>query len=571
MGFRRLSILDTSYNGHQPMVSPDGRYAITFNGEIYNFQELRSELVTRGHHFRSQTDTEVLLRLFELYGSEMLARLNGMFAFAIMDRDTETLFLARDRMGVKPLYYYQRDGRFLYASEVKSFLYHPAFEPVLDQERLSEYFIFRYVACTSSLLRGVRSVEPGAYVTVQQGECVGHTYWTTPEHSPTRRPQEVRAQFTELLQSSVKYQLISDVKIGCQLSGGVDSSVVSYWAARQHADLFDSISVIFQDPRYSEEPYIDQVNASLGLVGHKTTLDVAGMVESLPWATWHNDFPLGMPNCLGIYRLSQTARRHVTVLLSGEGADEVFGGYRRFYYAAWLARLHRIPGLVRLSRLERKLPRYGGLEETLVGLSAFADPAMISRVYPDFSLDQALAPRLENWRLARDATLVERLLTYEQRTYLVELLLRQDKMCMAHSVENRVPLLDHRIVELAKQMPTALKVSTPRLPRGALSDYYTKRVLKEMAASCFGEPFAYRPKAVFALPLRELFTSPAFAATFPEYRSALRDFGGCDLSEVDALYRAARETGGPHAELLWNVIALAAWCLMFRRQPALVA
>jgi asparagine synthetase B (glutamine-hydrolysing) len=359
MGFRRLSIPDTSHNNHQPMLSQDRRYAITFNGEIYNFQELRSELITRGYRFRSQTDTEVLLCGF--------------------------------------------------------------------------------------------------------------------------------------------------------------------------------------------------------------------MVENLPQVTWHNDFPLGLPNCLGIYLLAQTARRYVSVLLSGEGADEVFGGYRRFYYAAWLARLGRIPGLLRLSGLERKLPQYGGLEQTVVGLSAFGNPALIGRIYPAFSLEQALVSRLDIWRATQDGTLLERLLTYEQRTYLVELLLRQDKMCIAHSVENRVPLVDHRIVELAKQIPTVLKVSTSRLPRGARGDYCTKRVLKEMAAHTFGQSFAYRPKAVFALPLQELGRDPSIWRGVPKVPNCAprpRRLRPC---------RGRRPISGragygrpPCAELLWNVVALAAWWLVFGKRPAMV-
>jgi asparagine synthase (glutamine-hydrolysing) len=263
--------------------------------------------------------------------------------------------------------------------------------------------------------------------------------------------------------------------------------------------------------------------------------------------------------------LSQHAREYVTVLLSGEGADEVFGGYRRFYIAAWLTRLGCIPGLVKLSGLERTLPRLESIDETLVGLSAFGEPALIERIYPDFSLKEALASRIDIWRATQDGSILERFLTYEQRTYLVELLLRQDKMCMANSVENRVPMLDHRIVELAKRMPTRLKVSTPLVPRSGRGDYCTKIILKEIAADVYGQPFAYRPKSYFALPLHDLFASPEFMAAFPEYRSALGDLGACDLPAIDALVKAAREIGGSYATLLWNVIALCAWWLVFRK------
>jgi asparagine synthase (glutamine-hydrolysing) len=371
------------------------------------------------------------------------------------------------------------------------------------------------------------------------------------------------------LQDSVKCQLISDVKVGCQLSGGIDSSLVSYWAARQQGGLFDSISIKFQNPEFSEEPYIDYVNQSLGLVGHKATLELDFILEHLNRATWHYDFPVTQPNCLGIYLLSQQARKHVTVLLSGEGADEVFGGYRRFYDAAWLARFVGIPGMLSLSKIKRRLAPFGSVDEKLVGLLSFCDPAQIMRIYPDFNLQQALARRFEIWHATQDSTLLERQLTYEQRTYLVELLMRQDKMCMAHGIENRVPMLDHRIVELAKRIPTRLKVSTPLVPRRGRSVYHTKSILKQMAAKIYGQSFAYRPKSVFALPLHELFASRAFRAAYPEYRNALRDLGAFDLAEVDALYRASCENPGAHANLLWNLIALGAWLLVFRKTNAL--
>jgi asparagine synthase (glutamine-hydrolysing) len=566
LGFRRLSILDTSERGHQPMLSLNGgRYAIVYNGELYNFQELRAELIARGCSFRSNTDTEVLLWLYELYGPAMLSRLNGMFALAILDRNTQILFLARDRMGIKPLYYYTRNGCFLFASEVKAFLYHPAFEFELDSRRLSEFFLFRYIAGTHTLLKSVRSLEPGTYMMVGYGHIAKQVYWTIPQYQPELTVAEARQQLEELIHDSVVYQLISDVKVGCQLSGGIDSSLVSYWASRHHGGLFDSISILLEDPRHSEEPYIDQVNQSLGLVGHKATLDLKFMLDNLKQATWHYDFPLSLPNCLGIYLLSQRAREYVTVLLSGEGADEVFGGYGRYYLAAWLLRLRRIPGLVRLSGLERTVRRFESVEKTLVGLSAFGEPKLIQRIYPDFSLSQALESRIGIWDEAQDGNALERLLTYEQRTYLVELLVRQDKMCMAHSVENRVPMLDHRIVELAKRIPTRLKISTPMIPHRGCSTYFTKIVLKEMAAAIYNRPFAYRPKSYFALPLENLFASPGFNAAFEEYRNSLGDLGACNLIEIDALNRATRELGGPsYATVLWTVVALSAWWLVFR-------
>jgi len=553
------------------MLTPDRRFAITYNGEIYNFLELREELVRRGYTFRSRTDTEVILYLYAEYGPEMLAKLNGMFAMAIYDSTARTLFLARDRMGIKPLYYYQRGHLFIYASEVKAFLYHPAFHPELNQERLSEYFLFRYVGCPDSLLKGVHSIEPGTYMIVRDGEPMTRIYWKVPEHN--RLPMEsseAKVELAELMQSSVRYQLISDVKVGCQLSGGIDSSLVSHWAAEQHGSLFDSVSIVFRDPRFSEEPYIDHVNRLLSLRGHKAYLENDFVLDQFRLITWHNDFPLSHPNCIGIFLLSKEAKRHVTVLLSGEGADEVFGGYPRFYQAAWLLRLNRTPAVWLIPSLKKRLLPFGGLGESLIGLSAFGDPELIAKVYPEFDLDQALGPRLEIWSQVRDGNLLERLLTYEQRTYLVELLMRQDKMCMAHSVENRVPYLDHRVVEFSKSLPTAMKVRAPIFTRRGLAVNSTKRILKGLASDCFGKMFAYRTKSGFPLPLDEVFSSSTFSAAFvEEYRQAISNLGFCNLSEVDDLYQTTREFGGRYSQMFFTVVALALWWKVFKKGPLL--
>lgn len=563
MGFRRLSILDLSPNAHQPMVTPDGRYAIIFNGEIYNFSELRENLIQKGCSFRSTGDTEVLLTLYRLEGPAMLRRLNGMFAIAIYDREEKTLFLARDHLGIKPLYYYQDRDLFLYASEVKAFLFHPDFRAEMDENRLSEQLLFRYVVGPGTLLKNVMTVEPGTFAIFKNGKLHCETYWSVPAHSPQVPPKQALEEFTSLLQDSVKAQLVSDVKVGCQLSGGVDSSLVTHLAAKWHGGLFDSVSIVFDDQRYSEESYMREVNQKLGLRGHSATLDLQYISSQMATATWHNDFPLNTPNSLGIFLLAEEAKKHVTVLLSGEGADEVFGGYPRYYLASWFLRFRGLPGAGFFFRGKKKLDMAACLEEVLIGLSVYGDESLIKDVYAGFNKQAALQQRLELWKKLPDDSPIEKLLNFEQRTYLVDLLMRQDKMCMAHSIENRVPLLDYRLVEFAKRLPTSCKIGTPFLPVPRQGMRHTKPLLKRAAEKIYGPQFAYRAKSGFPLPLDELFRSKLFQEQYAGYRSALKDMGCFDVEGLDKLYQLTRDGGGKYSQTLWILMAVASWKINF--------
>jgi asparagine synthase (glutamine-hydrolysing) len=408
------------------------------------------------------------------------------------------------------------------------------------------------------------------YLVARPGSVQHRRYWGVPRHAATTASRsKATRELTALVEDSVAGQLVSDVKVGCQLSGGVDSSLVSHWAAKHHGAMFDSVSVIVDDPRYTEERFIDDVTARLTLVSHKTHLDPDTFVRSLAAASWHNDFPLSLPNGIGIFLLAREARRHVTVLLSGEGADEVFGGYHRFYRAAWLRRAARLRWAGSAGLRARTLP-FGTLDRTLIGLSAYADRATMSRVHAAFDEQSAFNRRLEIWSSIAERDPVERMLTYEQRTYLVDLLMRQDKLCMAHSIENRVPLLDHRIVEFSKAVPTRFKVNAPLVPRRNRAARHTKRMLKAMAADVFGDRIAYRSKSGFAVPLQRAFAGAPFAAVFEECGEVIRDLG-FDTTEVRRLYRQAAALGGGHAETLWIVTALACWASAFLKAPARVA
>jgi asparagine synthase (glutamine-hydrolysing) len=538
------------------MLTDDGRFVLTFNGEIYNFRELRASIEANGKSFRSTGDSEVVLRLFEAEGPAMVSKLAGMFAIAIYDRDTETLFLARDRLGIKPLYYRADRERFAYASETKAFLADPTFEPAFRRDLLPEYLLFRYVLEPETLLDGVRAVEPGTYLLLRRGTIEVHRYWHIPVSAPAGAGE---SDVESLLRQVVRDHLVSDVKVGCQLSGGIDSSLISDWARQAHGSLFDSVSVIVTAPGLTEEPYIDEANRVLGLHGHKTFFGAEDMARDFARATWHADFPIGHPNAVGILKLAGEARKHVTVLLSGEGADEVFGGYPRYRRAAWLARLSRIsPSLRRLGPLGDIwiLPT---LEENMVALGAPLDPIRVQHAFPDLDLRRALAPRIALWRSLADAQPVERLLTVDLRTQLVQLLLRQDKMCMAEGIENRVPFVDHRVVELSKRLPLRLKIQAPRLPRRGSSAPHTKRVLKSIARKRFGPAFTYRKKSGFSVPVREMFQTETFQCQYPAWRTAAALIAEMAERRVDEIFERARKNDGAAVELAWTLIALGAW------------
>jgi asparagine synthase (glutamine-hydrolysing) len=510
LGFRRLSILDVSINGHQPMLSMDGQVALLMNGEIYNAFDFRDDLIREGYVFRSTTDTEVVLNLYLKYGfNAMIQLLNGMFGIAIYDARIGKLFLARDRFGIKPLYLLRDQGHLAFASEIKAFKALPGFRFELDSEKIDEFLIFRNLI-HHTLFKGIVNLTPGMYYSVHMsGHIDEHLYWDSLEAKDTTLPTDlVVAQLDNELRLAVQRQMMSDVKLGCQLSGGVDSTLVSWYAAHQvPAGQLETVSIIFNEKEFSEEPYIDYVGSKLQLRTHKFTLDPAYYLERFDDATWHYEQPINHPNTVGIYLLSEEARKHVTVLLSGEGGDEVLAGYSRF------AKLSRSPwfsreflGLVKSSRhaLLSFMKYYKSARPRMVMASAFGTPVNASKLWPDFNFDRAITPRLSlsnhlNPKNVRDVR------QYELCTYLPDLLMRQDKMSMAHSIENRVPFLDNELVKTALCFPAESLIGKD--DDGQLR---TKLSAKLLCASYFGRDFAFRKKESFSIPIRRFMNNKLF-------------------------------------------------------------
>ena len=535
LGFQRLKILDLSDRGHQPMTSADGSTALLFNGEIYDAFDHRAGLERDGYRFRTATDTEVILALYEREGLErMIERLNGMFAIVIADTRRGAVHLLRDRVGIKPLYWGQWGTTVLFASEAKAFLAHPAFSAEIDPDQVDELLAFRYVAGEASLLKGVRHVQPGHRLSITPGRVTAARYWSIPDNPEKLRLSREDAvdRLDHLLGHSVRSHLRGDVNVGCQLSGGVDSSLVTVLAgSHDRADL-DAFSIVFDEPQFSEERWILAAAARARVASHRFVFDEAAFIDALDAASWHIDQPIGHPNSLALWWLARHSREHVTVLLSGEGADELFGGYTRAHDA------HTADAFIRASQ--------------------FHSEARLSKVRPAANLRPALEKRRALFQEGH-ADHLSNCLKYDMRTHLVDLLVRQDKMTMGHGVENRVPFLDRHVIDFARALPAEHLVG-PSAPIGAPG---TKLVVKELARRSFDAAFVYRRKSAFNLPLAQYFRSARFVALMEErLLPGMASRGLVDVSVVRRWWRRALAAPST-TEGFWILVALELWAQQF--------
>jgi asparagine synthase (glutamine-hydrolysing) len=543
LGFHRLKILDLSARGHQPMTSPDGSIALLFNGEIHDAFDCKAELEHDGYRFRTDTDTEVILALYERVGLErMLERLNGMFAIVIADTRRGVVHLVRDRVGIKPLYWAQCGTTVLFASEAKAFLAHPSFRAEIDPAEVDELLAFRYVAGGASLLKGVRHVQPGHRLTITPDGVRETCYWSIPDHPEKLRLSRAAAvdQLDHLLGRSVQSQLRSDVNVGCQLSGGVDSSLVTVLARSHSSADLSAFSIVFDEPQFSEERWILTAAATAHVNSHRFVFDEAAFNGAADAASWHMDQPIGHPNSLALWLLARRSREHATVLLSGEGADELFGGYAR------ACDTHTANG------------------ETFIRASQFHSEARLSKLRGTANLRPALEKRRALFEEGH-AEHLSNCLKYDMRTHLVDLLVRQDKMSMGHGVENRVPFLDRQVIEFARALPAEHLVASSSI--GVAGS--TKIVVKELARRSFDAAFVYRRKSAFNLPLAQYFRSGSFVALMEErLLPGMASRGLVDVNCVRRWWRRALSAPST-TEAFWIPVALELWAEQFidRRGP----
>lgn len=515
MTMRRLSILDLS-GGHQPLSNEDGSVWVTLNGEVYNFVELRNELRARGHRFTTTTDTEVLVHLYEEVGTQCVEVLRGMFAFAIWDARQRTLLLARDRLGKKPLYYAVVPGKALvFASELKAILADDAVDRSIDLEALDQFMSLLYIPAPASIFRQIRKLPAGHLLTCGPHGITERQYWDIPLRDGAMRrdlsTRDVGERFRELLLESVRIRLRSDVPLGAFLSGGVDSSAVTNAMAGLLTRPFVTASIGFEEAGYSELPYAGLVARHLGSQHHERVV-TAPSPELIETLVWHLDEPFADSSAIPTYFVSGAAREHVTVALSGDGGDELFAGYSRH-------RIEQIEHVLRglagslgrqaLAGAAARLPGRTRGRNSLLSLALPADEACARKFYftpqaqrlkadlysPWFQAVAAqfdpLAPFKQAYRRAEGTDPLSRILYVDLKTYLADdILVKVDRMSMAHSLEVRVPLLDHRLVEFVATLPPHWKLNGT-----------TKVLLRKILAAGVPRQAFDRPKHGFISPI----------------------------------------------------------------------
>jgi asparagine synthase (glutamine-hydrolysing) len=609
LGHRRLSIVDLA-GGHQPMANEDGSIRIVFNGEIFNHRDLRADLIGRGHRYATASDTETILHLYEEEGEACVERLRGMFAFALWDAPRQRLFLARDRLGIKPLYYHQDAGRFRFASEIKALLADPEVEARLNWGKLSEHLAFRYLTGDETLFDGIRKLPPGHTLTIASAptragaRVTMHQYWDVPgpaapgvPRATCRVPDEedlfsrgtrhaargtaseasIVEQFRALFEEAVRLRLMSDVPLGMFLSGGIDSAAIAAVMSGLMDRPLQTFSIGFAEEGYHEFEYAREVSRTFRTEHHEAVLDAEGFRESLPRAVWHHDEPICFPASVPLLHLAELAGRSVKVVLTGEGSDELLAGYGRTAASYWNSRwgtawrrwcpepvrARWVPGL--LSRLPAR-GRWGRWARrsflmrppTLRALhwesfyTAFTPEAQAALLLPpiDLSSDDPYRAAEGMFESASPRGLLDRLLYADLKGYLVELLMKQDKMSMAASIESRVPFLDHHLVEFCAAVPPSLKL------RGMTGKYLLRRAMRGRLPA----RILHRPKLGFPVPLAGWLRGPwrDFAHDMLLDDTA-RQRGLYDPAVVGRLLEAHGDGRSDESDRIWTLLNLELW------------
>jgi asparagine synthase (glutamine-hydrolysing) len=578
LAMRRLSIIDVK-TGHQPIANEDESVWIVYNGELYNHQDLRKDLEARGHRYRTKSDTETIVHLYEEYGRDCVKYLRGMFAFAIWDRRQRQLFIARDRLGIKPLYYRFDGQTLLFGSEIKTILAYPGVTPEYNRATLAEYLAFGYLAEPQTMYAGIQKVLPGHVMEiVESGEPKISQYWDlSVKVDASERPRSYYVEhYRELLESCVSSHLMSDVPLGVFLSGGLDSSAVAALTTKIRKEPIETFAVGYGEERFSELPFARQVAQHIGSKHHEVRLSRDEFFQTLPRLIWHEDEPIVWPSSVALYFVARLARERVTVVLTGEGSDETLAGYTRYPWTLLNAKMDRVyravtPGFVRdlirsgidAGPLSASLHRK--LEHTFLVRDGASWPSFyFDNFYSAFSAaeqaelltDEArqvagdpYAGSMQYWD-ASSGDLLHRLLYTDIKTYLVELLMKQDQMSMAASIESRVPFLDHELVEFTASIPA--KYDTKGLAG--------KFILKSAVEDLLPHDIVYRQKMGFPTPWAFWLAGPQLAALeqmLLEPRT--QDRGHFNGGVVSRLFAEHRSGVRDHGNRIWRLLNLELW------------
>ncbi|MGE0030818.1 MAG: asparagine synthase (glutamine-hydrolyzing) [Steroidobacteraceae bacterium] len=566
LGHRRLAIIDP-LGGHQPMRDVASGLALVYNGEIYNFRELRTALAANGHRFSTDSDTEVLLRGYQHWGPGVVRRLRGMFAFALWDSRADRLVLARDRFGEKPLFLHRRGNSLYFASEIKALLALPGFEPAVDVDAIWDYLLFRYVPGPATLFRDVRKLQPGMTAVWEHGRLTESCYWSPPdgEAGPDAVPagQPVRA-FLSLLDDAVRQQMVSDAPFGAFLSGGLDSATIVALMSR-HQRRVSTFSVGFGEDRYSELPFAADVAHRFGTSHHEIIVSHRDVIERLPDLVRYRDAPVSEPSDVAVHLLAREAARTVKMVLTGEGSDEILGGYPKHVVERFAERYRRLPSALRrlVVPLARALP-YGFRRVKTAIANLEIEDRRERHVRWFGALSLAERDRLAAFR-ASDATAgaaapdgtapgagaLRRILHFDQTRWLPDNLLeRADRMTMAASIEARVPFLDHRLAEFVSALPDRYRV---RGLRG-------KWILREAARGLIPERVRTRPKVGFRAPVNEWFRGSLREYLLEHLQGARsRTRGYYDAAVLDRYLDEHCSGRHNHEKLLWTLLNLEIW------------
>jgi len=581
LAHRRLSIIDVQ-GGHQPMTNESGSLWITFNGEIYNHAALRPALEQAGHRYRTRSDTETILHAFEQHGPECLRLLQGMFALAIWDVRRRRLFCARDRLGIKPFYYYW-DGRlFAFASEIKALLEHPAISPKFAEDLLPQVLAFGYTSADSTLFRNIHRLLPGHRLTLDatghDPELIIERYWDVPRVDAPSDPDPRYwiGETRRLLEQSVEMHLMSDVPLGVFLSGGVDSSAIAALAQRAVSRPLQTFAVGYSEAQFSELSYARHVATAIGTEHRDITIGIDGFFGALPRLIWQEDEPIAWPSSVPLYFVSKLASEHVKVVLTGEGSDELFGGYERYRWQKMNQRWARAYGIVPepvrrwIQGQTATLPLLGPgmrrkLRHTVLGRDLNFESLFLENFYCAGQTGLPGSVHREYmyyWNSRGADSPLARTLYADQKTYLGELLMKQDQMSMAASIESRVPFLDHTLVEFAAHIPDHLKI------QGGTQKY----ILKEAVRNLLPRDVVHRKKRGFPTPFRQWLLDPRAEPLY----AALRSNDGLiaaylDPREVEALIERHRSGREDATDSIWRLVNLQMWGDLFitgRREHA---
>lgn len=579
LGHRRLSIVDLAA-GHQPLANEADTIWIVFNGEIYNHQSVRAELENAGHRYRTRSDTETIVHAYEQWGDGAVEHLRGMFAFAIWDAPARRLLLARDRLGVKPLYWTIAHGRLLFASEIKAILESGLVRPEPNEEALPELLGTRYLSGAETLFKGIHRLQPGHTLVFEHGTVVIRRYWDIPagpsDELATLSEPDLIHRFRELLEEAVRIRLMADVPLGMFLSGGLDSSAIAGLMAGMIERPLQTFSVAFKQRAFSELDYARQVSSAIKADAHEIVIDDEDFFGALPRLIWHEDEPIAHPSSVPLYFVSALARERVKVVLTGEGSDELLAGYGKYprALANWRAATAygTVPGPLRRWIADTVVPKLPGQVGRYAKRSFLAMPRTPEAMF--FDNFAAIGLRRQSVLLAPSfaelatpdraygasrtffdapngsSTTLDRLLYTDMKTYLVELLMKQDQMSMAASIESRVPFLDHRLVEFAAGLPTRMKLRgfrTKWILRAAVRDILPATILTRKKMG-FPVPFGVWMQGAWNDVARDVLL---------DTRSRQR--GIIDAGAVERLLTAHASGVADGADAIWSLLNLELW------------